>query len=70
MPNIVVQTSSSTDRLAVSVGRATHMSGLGRTKIYEGLGAGDLCSIKIGGRRLILVDDLRDWLASHKQGSR
>jgi excisionase family DNA binding protein len=46
------------------------MSGLGRTKIYEALGAGDLSSIKIGSRRLILVDDLRDWLARHRQGSR
>jgi excisionase family DNA binding protein len=70
VPNMVVQASPNTDRLAVSVGRATHMSGLGRTKIYEALGAGDLSSIKIGSRRLILVDDLRDWLARHRQGSR
>ena len=46
------------------------MSGLGRTKIYEALGAGELSSLKIGNRRLILVDDLRNWLARHKQAWR
>lgn len=70
MPNILAQEPSPTDRVAVSMANATHMSGLGRTKLYEALSTGELSSIKIGGRRLILVDDLRDWLAGHKQAKR
>ena len=70
MPHSDVQSASRPEPLAVSVGRATHMSGLGRTKIYEALGAGELSSLKIGNRRLILVDDLRNWLVRHKQAWR
>jgi excisionase family DNA binding protein len=68
MPHSSGQTSTRTEPLAVSVGRATHTAGLGRTKLYEALGSGELSSLKIGNRRLILVDDLRNWLALHKQG--
>ena len=70
MPHRDAHTPSRPEPLAVSIGRATHLSGLGRTKLYEALGAGDLASLKIGNRRLILVDDLRNWLALHKQGRR
>ena len=66
MPNNLAQGPLRTDRVAVSVANATHMSGLGRTKLYEALSAGALSSVKIGSRRLILVDDLRDWLASQR----
>jgi hypothetical protein len=35
------------------------ISGLGRTKIYELLGEGTLASIKVGKRRLIVLDSYR-----------
>ncbi|MFO1036173.1 MAG: hypothetical protein U1E45_04945 [Geminicoccaceae bacterium] len=70
MPYGNAQPSSRPEPLAVSIRSATHMANLGRTKIYEALGAGELSSLKIGSRRLILVDDLRAWLAMHRQGTR
>lgn len=56
-------------RLAVSVEEAADVSGLGRTSIYEAMGSGALRSLKVGKRRLILVEDLRDWLKSHEVAS-
>jgi excisionase family DNA binding protein len=35
------------------------LSGLGRTKVYEMLDGGELDSIKIGKRRLIIIDSYR-----------
>jgi excisionase family DNA binding protein len=53
-------------KLAFSVDEATHASGVGRTKLYEAIQLGHLQSIKIGARRLIPVDALRDWLARNE----
>lgn len=53
------------DRLAVSPAEAARIAGIGRTKLYEALGSGDLRSLKIGKRRLILIDSLRNWLGQH-----
>lgn len=53
-------------RYAVSPAEAARRSGLGRTTIYTALKAGDLKSLKIGARRLIMVDVLKAWLASHE----
>jgi hypothetical protein len=54
------------DPLAISVGRAVQTSGIGRTRLYEAMGSGELASCKIGKRRLILVEDLGAWLARHR----
>ena len=53
------------DRLAVSPIEAARIAGGGRTKLYEALGSGDLRSLKIGKRRLILIESLRNWLGQH-----
>jgi excisionase family DNA binding protein len=45
---------------------ATRLAGVGRTSIYGAIGAGDLASCKVGTRRLILVEDLRAWLARQR----
>jgi hypothetical protein len=42
--------------ITASVVNFCEMSGLGRSKVYELLDAGDLASIKIGKRRLIVLD--------------
>ncbi|MEM6623097.1 MAG: helix-turn-helix domain-containing protein [Pseudomonadota bacterium] len=52
--------------LAVSPNDAVPLSGLGRTTIYAAISSGDLRSIKIGNRRLIMVDWLRDWMLRHE----
>jgi excisionase family DNA binding protein len=53
------------DRLAVSPAEAAQLAGVGRTLLYEALGSGALPSLKIGKRRLILMDALRAWLEEH-----
>ena len=52
-------------RLAVSPAEAARLAGVGRTTLYAALGSGKLASFKIGKRRLITVDALRNWLRSH-----
>ena len=48
--------------IAFRVTDAIRMSGIGRTKLYELIGSGELKSVRIGGRRLILADSLRQLL--------
>jgi len=43
------------DRITVTVATARTLLGLGTTKIYELINAGDLEAIRIGRRRLIKV---------------
>jgi excisionase family DNA binding protein len=59
----------SVDPLAVSVEDAAKRAGLGRTEIYRAIKSGNLKSLKIGKRRRIRVDALREWLISHEQKS-
>lgn len=54
------------ERYAIGPAEAAHRAGLGRTTIYAALTAGDLKSIKVGARRLIMVDELKRWLVSHE----
>jgi excisionase family DNA binding protein len=54
------------EALAVSPAEAARRSGLGRTTIYAALKGGELRSLKIGARRLILVEALKAWLALHE----
>ena len=58
--------SGTTDPLAVSVQAAARVGGIGRTSLYEAMGSGELASCKVGKRRLILLDDLRAWLARQR----
>lgn len=48
--------------LAVSPNEAARLCSIGRTTLYAALSSGDLKSIKIGTRRLITLEALRDWL--------
>ena len=57
---------SVSDRLAVSPAEAARLVGIGRTKIYEAIGAGELKSLKIGSRRLVAIEALRDWLRNSR----
>lgn len=51
-------------RLAVSPAEAARLAGIGRTTLYEALGSGALRSLKIGKRRLITIEALKEWLAA------
>lgn len=48
--------------LAVSPNEAARLCSIGRTTLYTAISSGELQSTKIGTRRLITVDALRDWL--------
>jgi excisionase family DNA binding protein len=52
--------------LAVSPAEAGRLAGIGRTTIYRAISSGDLKSLKIGARRLVAVDALREWLLKHE----
>lgn len=49
---------------AVSVADAAKMIGLGLTKTYDLINAGKLSSVKIGRRRLVRVESIRQLVAA------
>jgi len=51
--------------LAVSPAEAGRLAGVGRTTIYAAISSGELRSLKIGTRRLVALDALREWLLAH-----
>jgi hypothetical protein len=53
-------------KLALSVAEFGDRTDLSRSLLYEAIKLGDLQSIKIRGRRLILVEDGIAWLRSHR----
>ena len=50
---------------ALTVEQATTFSGIGRTRLYEMVGAGDIKTVRIGKRRLIPRAELVRILAEH-----
>ena len=48
--------------LAVSPNEAARLCSIERTTLYAALSSGELKSVKIGTRRLIMIEALRDWL--------
>jgi excisionase family DNA binding protein len=50
--------------LLVDIPNACRLTSIGRTKLYELLASNTLPSRRIGGKRLIAVDDLRAYIAS------
>lgn len=51
------------DRLLLRPTEAAELIGIGRSKVYELLAAGELPSIRIGGSVRVPVDELRAWIA-------
>jgi excisionase family DNA binding protein len=52
-----------TDYIAHSIADAVRVSGIGRTTLYELIGAGKLDARKVGNRTLIPADSLRSYIA-------
>jgi excisionase family DNA binding protein len=50
-------------KLAYRIDEAVKATGLGRSFLYERMAEGSLKSVKIGGRRLILQEDLMAFLS-------
>jgi excisionase family DNA binding protein len=51
------------NRLTTSVAEARKSLGIGHTKLYELINSGDLKTIRIGRRRLIIVDSIERLVA-------
>jgi len=52
------------DRLAVTITDATHISAIGRSKLYEFIKDGRLPIVKVGAKTLVRVDALKALLKS------
>ena len=59
-----------TQIFAVSPNEAARLCSIGRTTLYAALSSGDLKSVKIGTRRLITLEALRDWLKRNEAPAR
>jgi excisionase family DNA binding protein len=57
---------ASVEPIAVSPAEAARLAGIGRTTIYAAISSGELSSLKLGKRRLIVVATLRAWLQAHQ----
>ncbi|UDF04855.1 helix-turn-helix domain-containing protein [Asticcacaulis sp. AND118] len=55
-------------KLAYSIPEAMEVTGLGRTFLYDQMSIGALKSRKLGGRRVILREDLVEFLNSSAPG--
>ncbi len=61
---------SSMDPLAYSIEAAAEQLGIGRTLMFDLVRRGNLPSVKLGKRRLIPAQSLRDWLAAQVDQNR
>ena len=59
-----MNTNQEFQREGLSVFEACAVAGIGRTKLYEAIATGELVARKLGKRRIILRDDLRQFLTS------
>lgn len=55
-------------KLAYSIKEAAQALGICRSTVYELMNSGEIKTFKIGQRRLISADFLREWLQTHQGG--
>lgn len=53
-------------RLSCTIDEACEATSLGRTKLYELIGAGQLATTTVGRRRLVIVRGLKSFLEANK----
>lgn len=58
------RTAGSTARMAYTIPTAAELSSISRSQVYVEIQNGRLPAIKVGGRTLILHEDLATWLRS------
>jgi len=56
-------------RISVSIEDAATLTGLSRSRIYELIDAGQVRSIHIGRRHLVLVSSLHELLGEHSEST-
>ena len=66
-PATIAEDRFSYDKLAYSVSEFSKASDLSRSLLYEAIRLGELQSIKVRGRRLILTEDGKAWLRSFRR---
>ena len=66
MTNAAELVTQAAQLLAVSPNEAARLCSIGRTTLYAALSSGELKSVKIGTRRLITMDALREWLTKNE----
>lgn len=54
--------------LAISAPEAARLLGVSKPKVYELMGRADFPSFKLGGRTLVSVDGLREWVRNQSKG--
>ena len=54
--------------LAVSAPEAARLLGISKPKVYELMGQEGFPSFKLGGRTLVSVDGLREWVRTQSKG--
>lgn len=59
-------TSQPNQLIAVSPNEAARICSIGRTTLYAALTTGELRSIKIGTRRLITIEAIKEWLRNNE----
>ncbi len=52
--------------ITLSIADVAASTGIGRTKVYAAIKSGELPTVKIGKRTLVLADDLKAWLRKHR----
>lgn len=52
------------NKLSISIAEASEVTGISRSMLYKLMNAGDLPFVKIGDRRLIMVDQLKQYLTA------
>lgn len=54
--------------MAVSAPEAARLLGVSKPKVYELMNRADFPAFKLGGRTLISVDGLREWIRNQAKG--
>lgn len=67
---VVTRIDTPPEPIALRVMPAVALSGLPKTRLYELMNSGELPFVRDGGRRLILLDDLRAYLEARRVDSR
>ena len=58
---------AASEPLTVRIPEAVRITGIGRSKLYELIQAGDIAVVKIGASTLIPMDSLRDLVARNRR---
>lgn len=65
---IALALDTSPERIAFGVDDAAQAVGISRTTLYRWMDHGGLPYRQVGGRRLVIVCELRNWLAGQPRG--